>query len=216
MPEATKTMTSERYRLIRLCSALAVGIACGASVSHAGERVRMTGPPPGQEAAKDLAGSLASSCNRQDFIGFMEHFTPRQAAAIRPRMEDLFTRHDMVMEIDDVVLLADGEETIVFAVRYCWHPKEAAKERFASRVTARNLGGQWKVDGERVKARSATGHNRSAAFPAPGLDDCGGLPPGWDPFNPPADLIDPELESLRGDIGIRPGRGCANGRCGVR
>lgn len=42
--------------------------------------------------------------------------------------------------------------------------------------------------------------------------DAGGV--RFNPFNPPADLIDPDLEHLRGDIGIRAGGGCPAGRCG--
>ncbi|MCX7415090.1 MAG: hypothetical protein NTY25_01170 [Planctomycetia bacterium] len=127
----------------------------------------------------------------------------------------LFIRHDFSMEILDVVLLSDGEDTIVFGVRYGVTLKSAPNQTFASKVTARNLDGTWKVDGEKV--RSCLQESQSlSANPADQALDGGAVRPGWGPFNPPAHLIDPALESLRGHVGIQPGRGCANGRCGDR
>jgi hypothetical protein len=185
---------------------------------RASDRPTMTGPPAGQEAAKELVDSAASACNRKDFIGFMEHFTPKQKSALRRKMEDLFIKHELVMEIQDVVLLSEGEETIVFAVRYAWSPKTAPKQLLASRVMARKVDGEWKLDGEQVRSRSGsmpskTNYADSRQFPFGGG---GEVEMAWNPLDPPAHLIDPSLESLRGDIGIQPGRGCANGRCGVR
>ena len=204
-----------RRHMLHLCSTLTLGIACWPSACGAVERIRMTGPSPGHSAARDLAEAVAAACNRKDFIGFMDHVTPRHQATIRRRMEDLFIRHDFSMEILDVVLLSDGEDTIVFGVRYGVTLKSAPNQTFASKVTARNLDGTWKVDGEKVRSCFQESQSLSAN-PADQALDGGAIRPGWGPFNPPAHLIDPALESLRGHVGIQPGRGCANGRCGDR
>lgn len=181
------------------------------SSAEAADRLRATAPPAGQDAAERLVGSLATACNGGDFIGFMGHFTPAHSRRIRGRMEDIFIEHQPQMEIRQVMLLSEDADKITFGVRYAWHGKGKPEEELASKVTARKIDDQWRLDGETVKSVKRTG-------PASDYDEAratnNGLPAGWDPFNPPADRIDPNLEHLRGDIGIRPGRGCANGRCG--
>lgn len=183
------------------------------------DRITMTGPRAGQEAATQLMASLASSCNSKDFLGFMDHFTPRQQAAIKRRMEDVFTTHDPEMTVDDIVLLADGEDRIVFGVRYGWGTKAGARRTMASRVTAKKVGGRWKVDSEQVKSQAPAKQSLYHQDAQPVRFEFGGggaVNANWDAFNPPAHLIDPAIEHLRGDIGIQPGRGCVGGRCGLR
>jgi hypothetical protein len=172
----------------------------------AADRITVTAPPMGQDAAEELAGSLAGACNRGDFIGFIGHFTPGHGARIRQRMEDIFVAHEPRMDILKVTLLSETENEITFGVRYAWHPKDKPEQVLASKVTARKVEGVWKLDGEQVKSVSRTAAESD-------YGDTGAAAP-FNPFNPPADLIDPDLEHLRGDIGIRPGGGCANGRCG--
>lgn len=172
----------------------------------AADRITVTAPPVGQDAAEELVGSLAGACNRGDFIGFIGHFTPTHGARIRRRMEDIFVTHEPRMSIRQVTLLSESENRIAFGVRYAWHPKDKPEQVLASKVTARKVEGVWKLDGEQVKSVSRTAAESD-------YGDTGAAAP-FNPFNPPADLIDPDLEHLRGDIGIRPGGGCADGRCG--
>lgn len=111
----------------------------------------MTGPPPGIESAKRLTESIADSCNRKDFIRFMGHFSPRHAGRIRRRMEDLFIQCDMQMEIEDVILLDEQDDKLVFGVRYLWHERSGPRRLVASRVTAVRSAGVWKVDSEEIQ-----------------------------------------------------------------
>jgi hypothetical protein len=123
-------------------------------------------------------------------------------------MEDIFVRHRPRMDIRRVTLLSDSAEKITFGVQYAWHDRDKPEHVVASKVTARMVDGQWKLDGEVVKSSALTVSESAAAA-------AGGVPAAaWNPFAPPADLINPALEHLRGDVGIQPGRGCANGRCG--
>jgi hypothetical protein len=127
-------------------------------------------------------------------------------------MEDIFVRHQPKMDIRQVTLLSEADDRIAFAVRYAWHDKEKPEEVFASKVVARQVDGQWKLDGESVKSINRT------ASGSPYVERAGAnvVPAAWNPFDPPADRINPALEHLRGDIGIQQGLGCSNGRCGVR
>ena len=189
---------------IRLLVALLVVVTVRGAL--AADRVPVIAPPVGQDAAEELVGSLAGACNRGDFIGFIGHFTPSHGARIRRRMEDIFVTHEPKMDIRQVTLLSESENRITFGVRYAWHPKDKPEEVLASKVTARKVAGEWKVDGEHVKAVTRTAAESD-------YGDTGDAA-AFNPFNPPADLIDPDLGHLRGDIGIRAGGGCANGRCG--
>lgn len=180
--------------------------------SNAADRIKVIVPPAGQEAAEELASSLAAACNRGDFIGFMAHFTPTHARRIRGRMEDIFVQHQPRMDIRQVTLLSEAEDRITFGVRYAWHDRNSPEEVVASKVVARKVEGQWKLDSEALKAVCRTASESQYGEPVAGNV----VPGAWDPFDPPADRIDPGLEHLRGDIGIQPGLGCANGRCAVR
>lgn len=186
---------------------VAVVLALGLTgVCRATDRIGVIAPPVGQEAAEELVGSLAGACNRGDFLGFIDHFTPSHGGRIRGRMEDIFVTHEPRMDIRNVMLLSESDNRITFGVRYAWHPKDKPEQVLASKVTARKVNGQWKLDGEQVKSVSKPEAESEHGNAAEGVP--------FNPFNPPADLIDPDLEHLRGDIGIRPGQDCANGRCG--
>lgn len=186
-------------------------VLAGLGTAGAADRLTVTAPPPARDAADQLVRSLAAACNGGDFLGFMDHFTPAHGRRIRGRMEDVFIRHSPRMDIHQVTLLSHGDDTLTFAVKYAWHDKDEPEEIRASKVTARRIDGAWKLDAEQV--RSVT----RAAQDADSLTaDEAVVPAQWNAFDPPARLIDPDLEHLRGDIGIRPGRGCANGRCNVR
>lgn len=208
---------SRRKLIVAVCL-----MACHESVSY-GEseptgRLRMTAPPEGQEVAEQLMESLASACNSKDFIAFMGHFTAKQSAVVRRRLEDAFTVHDLAVDIKSVVLLSEGDEEIIFGVRYEWGPKAEPHHLVASRVTARKVDGKWKLDRERVKSLSVSDTSSSTSRRSECFGFGGGVEVAFvrDDVKPRADLIDPNQEHLRGDTGIRPGRGCADGRCTVR
>lgn len=175
----------------------------GLHAADGAERLRMVGPPPAEEAVRDLMESVASSCNRRLFTDFMSHFTPRQAAAIRSRMENRFVQNDIVMEIQDAIVLSHNEERIVFGVRYAWHEELGLKRLFASKVTAVKVAGSWKIDREEVQSQREEAH--VAATAAAHRFEFGGG--GVVALNPADDF-------LPLDISRRPG-GCANGRCGL-
>jgi len=198
----TFTLTSAAWKVLTLLT------AAWLTRLEAADRVTVIVPPAAQETAEQLVGSVAATCNRGDFVGFMSHFTSSHARRLRGPMEDIFVRHRPRMDIRRVTLLSDSPEKITFGVEYAWHDRDKPEHVLASKVTARMVNGQWKLDGEVVKSSTLTVAESASAAPH-------GVPPAaWNPFDPPADLINPALEHLRGDVGIQPGRGCANGRCG--
>jgi len=167
------------------------------------ERLRMVGPPPAEEAVKELMESVASSCNRRLFTDFMSHFTPRQAAAIRSRMETRFVQNDIVMDIQDAIVLSASDERIVFGVRYAWHEKPGVQQLFASKVTAVKVAGSWKIDREQVQSQREEAHVTATA--ASHRFDFGGG--GVVALNPTDDFLPHDIPRRQG--------GCVNGRCGL-
>lgn len=181
------------------------------NISIAADRLTVITPRSGQERAENLAQSVAAACNAGDYIAFIGHFTPAHRQRCRTSNEKMFINGHPLMEIRKVTLLSEESDQLIFAVKYAWHDRDSHEKVYASKVTARLIGNDWRIDGETVKfvtgVGSACGHTSESV----GDSD---LPQEWDPFSPPKHLISPNLEHLRGDIGIRPGLGCANGRCG--
>lgn len=179
------------------------------SSAEASDRLKVIIPPKGQDYAERLLDSFALACNSGDFVGVMSHFTPAYGKKVRGRMEDIFIKSEPRIDVRKVTLLSESEEKITFGVRYMWRHSEEPETIFASKVTARRIAGQWKLDGEVVQAIDRTG---SASQYGESADRKVG-PVAWDAFNPPAARISPALEHLRGDVGIQPGLGCVNGQC---
>ena len=190
-------------------SLIACSFACNPAI--ASDRLKVIAPRPGQECAENLAQSVASACNSGDFLTFIEHFTPAHRRRCRKNIEEMFINGHPKMDIQKVTLLSEGSDQITFAVKYAWHDRNEPERVYASKATARLLDGDWKLDGETVKSVTGAGAESGSGSETAGDS---GLPQAWNPFNPPKHLVSPHLEHLRGDIGIRPGLGCANGRCG--
>ena len=202
-------------------------------VGTASERPRMTGPDPRKEIAKGLVDELASHFNARDYVQFMDGFTDRHAGRIRERVKVTFLADDLRMDVDEVVLFSGDEESMEFGIRYATSV-DGSINLITSVVTARLDGSAWKIDSEKVKKTSRRGGADStlADSPKPRNRQIGGVafepagpgraiqnnrvPANWDPMNPDPNLIDPNLRDMIGSgIGILPGSGCANGRCGL-
>lgn len=187
-----------RHRVL-WCAIVCCGVA--ASPVIAADRIRLVGPSEGDRAAKELMQSLADTCNNGDFPGFMSHFTTSRAAAIRKQMRDVFSRHDIEMDIQEVAVLSESDTRVVFRVKYSWNQRAAPKRVIDSKVVAAKTKAGWKLNSEQVQHASVQNH--------PGQEfDLGGG--GHVALNPN------DIEYwLPRDIGRIPG-GCVGGQCGVR
>ena len=182
--------------LAGMCVAYACMVAC---TGNAAERIRMVGPSAGEEAARELMDSVATSCNEMNYREFMSHFTPTRAASIRRKMKEVFSQHDIEMEIQELMVVSESEDKIVFDLQYGWRDKRAAPQVLHSQVVAAKTKNGWKIDSEKVKRTEVQ------SPPAERFDFGGG---GQVVLNPGDDL-------LSSDIAKRIG-GCVGGRCGVR
>jgi hypothetical protein len=185
------------------CIGVLVVLGLVSRACQGAERLRMTGPPPAEEAVRELMDSVAASCNHRQFTDFMGHFTKRRASAIRDQMEVLFIRTDIAMEILDVIVLSHRDDKIVFGVRYLWSENPATKQVIASKVTAVEVAGTWKIDGEKVQSKRGEA-TRGTTVLEHGFDFGGA---GVVALNPKDDFLPRDIPRLPG--------GCANGRCGL-
>lgn len=184
----------------RICY-LAAAICVLSASGEAAERVRMVGPSAGEEAAKSLMQSLAECCNKQDCDSFLTHFTPRKAASIRKTMRDLFVKHELEMEIQEISLVSDTDDRIVFNLKYGWHDRRAPMQVLDSKVVAVKTKDEWKIESETLQ--------KAVCPRVPGQHfDLG--PGGQVVLNPADDDF-----WLPRDIAKKPG-GCVGGQCGVR
>lgn len=181
------------------CLVFAACVLWSSHFAQAAERIRMVGPSAGEEAAKDLMESIAASCNAMNYQEFMTHFTPKRAASIRKKMKELFSQHDIEMDIQEVKVVSESDDKIVFDLQYGWRDKKASPQVLYSEVVAAKTKGGWKVDSEKVKRTEVQ------APPAQRFDLGGG---GQVVLN-----ADEEFWLPR-DIAKRPG-GCVGGQCGV-
>jgi hypothetical protein len=173
-------------------------------------------------AMRERLQSVEDAVNDENLDAYAECFIPRVRKPLRRRVAMLFVRHEMAMEILDSHVLSSSETGGEIAVKY-----RAVLSGRASEVVA-VLGmtkedGVWRISKETIHSAQVVSSGVTAdcgsacgmrSFQLGGGQVCGAVPRNWDPYNPPADLIDPALEHLRGDIGILPGRGCSSGRCG--
>ncbi len=168
-------------------------------VATADERIRMVGPSSGEEAAKELMESVAASCNELNYQEFMTHFTPTRAASIRKKMKEVFSQHDIEMEIQEVKVVSESDEKISFDLQYGWRDKNASPQVLYSEVVAAKTNNGWKIASEKVKRTEVQ------APPEQRFDFGGG---GQVVLNADEDFWLPR------DIAKRPG-GCVGGQCGV-
>jgi len=165
-------------------------------------RIRMVGPSPGEDVVKTITKSLETACNNRDVIGVLAHYTPQRAARVRRAVENAFICNDMELDIQEAFLLSATDSEIVFGVRYGLHEKADPGPVFASRVTAKKVGGFWLLDAEEILSRKQAGTQSASS---PGAVAMGQEGPAAQPGRP---------DWIPRDIGWRPG-GCANGRCGL-
>ena len=186
------------------------------------ERLRVSAGNRESIEIRDQVKVVETAANTEDLDAYVECFSERLRKPLRHRIGMLFVKHEISMEILDSHVLELSEQSAQVAVKY------RARLSGRSYDVVSILGmikeyDRWRINKETIHSTQRIDYDRTAScgsacgmkqFQFGGGQVGGNLPLNWDPFNPPAHLIDPALEHLRGDIGIMPGRGCAAGRCG--
>lgn len=201
-------------------------LAMVGSESFGDPRPSAVGPPPEEEAVKELLESISGACSRKDFRAFMNCFTPKKAAAMRSKVEDAFICGDVRMEVIEHFILSSDDESVSFGVKYKIGNPEGLV--LSSKVVAKRCDGSLKVDSEVIKDVKSTFSlkppQRVAAVavgPCPdGRCPVAPCPDGRCPPRAPVAWRAPnpanggEEAWLPKDIMYTPGPSCANGNCG--
>lgn len=193
-----------------------------AAVPQPGETQRVIARSDDGQAMRECVKAVEEAVNEEDLEAYVECFVDRVRNPLRHRIGMLFVKHEMAMEILDSHVLGKSEKGGEIAVKY-----RAVLSGRTSEVVA-VLGmtkedGRWRISKENIHSTLVVRPEKIVTcgsacgirpFHLGGGQACGALPPNCNQYDPPADLIDPALEHLRGDIGILPGKGCSSGRCG--
>lgn len=194
------------------------------SVALPSERVRLVDNAP-QTSIKDTLETVCRAFDAEDLDLYEGCFVSGKREQIRRRYAMIFVSERCSMQLLESHAISVGEDSAESAARYKICDTQGPRE-VVSKVRFVKEGGKWLIDKETVVSNKASGESRSMASHAP---EPMAVPvrvdqrneQGWDPMKPDPEKISPHLRHLIGDIGIRPGTGCAggncaNGRCEVR
>jgi len=161
-----------------------------------------------ETAVKDLVRAAASAFDKEDLGSFSSCFKSSRRKSVRRDAALLFAGNQCSMEVVDLHVIDVAEDSAQAAIKYRMGISSAGFE-VLSVVSLVKEEGSWAIDRESVRAKSPSrAESRS-------LSSSGDAPRGgaWDDLNPDPDRIPAGLHHLMGDIGIREGMGCADGRC---
>lgn len=186
------------------------------------ERLRVSAGNRETIELRDQIKAVETAANSEDVDACVECFSERIRKPLRHRIGMLFVKHEISMEILDSHVLEWSERSAQVAVKY----RATLSGRTYDVVSILGMikkDDHWQINKETIHSTHRIDYDRTAScgsacgmkqFQFGGGQVVGNLPHNWDPFNPPAHLIDPALEHLPGDIAIMPRRGCAAGQCG--
>lgn len=194
-------------------------VLCTASFGE--ERIRVS-DNSAEMAVKDAVRSTARAFDSEDVGSYGMCFKESRRPHIRRKAALMFADAKCSMEILDVHVIEVKDDAASVAVKYkmggAGNPME-----YLSEISMIKESDRWVIDKETVKSSSVLrtpDGSMMADRPAAGevmfapVGNRPAPPPGaWDEFDPDESRISPNLKHLSGDIGIREGFGCANGRC---
>jgi hypothetical protein len=180
-------------------------IFCFSSICIGEERIRMLDAPEGRKEMEELMDKASISCNERNFSEFMSCFTKKKASSIRRNMKELFSRHELEMQIISLNILSGDEKSKEFDMTYSWDSNIAPQKLIiTAKVIAKKEENNWKIDFEEVRDVRKIDKNQQGNL---NINFGGAGQVEMNPVN--------NDDFLPRDIAKRPG-GCANGQCNVR
>lgn len=159
-------------------------------------------------AIKDVLRQAVRAFDAEDIRAYESCFRESRKKTIRKNTAMAFAEDECSMELIDahVISVEDGSASV--AVKYKMARSSNSCE-FVSEIYVIKEGDKWVIDRELVKKSLgnsyATTSVRRGGAAEPKKE--------WDPYNPDPNKISPTLHHLMGDIGIREGFGCSDGKC---
>lgn len=198
---------------------IAACVAC--SVAFSEDRLRVS-DNSAETSVKDAIKATARAFDTEDVRAYELCFKESRRPSVRRKAALIFADSKCSMEILDVHVIEVAESSASAAVKYkmagIGQPTEVLSE-----ISMIRESDKWVIEKETVRSSSvarsaenselAGGVQRGEVLFAPAGRKVVAMPGEWDQFDPDLDRISPNLKHLSGDIGIREGFGCANGRC---
>jgi hypothetical protein len=155
---------------------------------------------------QDCVRRAAKAVCDEDLGGFLGCFTEKERSRIRRKTALLFVTHTLELEIVDSHVLGEAKGRAELAVNYQVRLTDQS-HGVVSILDLTAEDGRWLIAGEQVQTVSRDPRDDRSASSAGRVFRFGG---GGD-----AVLGAGPEDFLPRDIGRAPGRGCANGRCGM-
>lgn len=187
-------------------AAVAAWIAVAVQTSPAAERLRMAQDNVTEIEVKDCLKTAAQAASDENLDGFIGCFAEKQRPRIRRKVAILFVRHSIDLELLDSHIVSEQAERAEIAVKYRATLSDDAYDIVSLVGLSREDDG-WRIAREKVESNAAVSQRKSASQYGGQVFRFGG---GGDVV-----LGRQDDDGLPADIGVRPGGGCANGRCGL-
>ena len=154
----------------------------------------------------DALKSVESSFDSEDLSAYVDCFKDSMRKSVRRKSALLFASESCSMDIEEFHFIEIEEDRAEVAVKYSIGGSKGSSE-IVSTVKLVKEKGNWLMAGESVSSR----HSSKSAYGRPPAQNH--MDAEWNPYNPDKDKVSPTLHHLIGDIGVRPGMGCADGNC---
>jgi len=203
IPPVSRTAVPLQTVFAALLAALAILAPqpCGA-----GDRLVVSASNDAEIGIRDRVREAARAVSEENLDTFVACFTERQRPQIRRRAALVFVKHTLDLELLDDHVVSDSGNRAELVVKYRMMLTDDAFD-IVSLLGMVKEQGEWRIATEKVESNVPLMQNRS-------LSSCGG--PVFR-FGGGGDVIErgDADDFLPKDIGRAPGRGCANGRCGL-
>lgn len=153
---------------------------------------------------KDMISSLEDSFNAENVEGYSRCFKGSSRKAVRRKTAVLFASGNCSIDVQESHIIEISEDKAEIAVRYVLGA-QGRRSDIVSTVKFLKEDGLWLINSESLISKTASGKSSGAASR--------GQVAEWDPYKPDPTQVSNGLQHLIGDIGVRPGMGCADGRC---
>lgn len=191
---------------MRTC--LIISTLCLASVAHADGRVQVVNNAP-QTEFKDALEAAAKAFDSENLDAYEKCFSEGRRKGMRRKMALLFAAQECKMELVEAHTIEVGENFGEAAVRYKIGDSGGSYD-VVSVISMVKEGGSWVIDSE-IKMRES---RSEGSYPTSSYASSQDRPAHKQNL-PDKSTIQPGIQHLIGDVGVRPGDGCANGRCGI-
>jgi hypothetical protein len=165
-----------------------------------------------ETAIKDRVRTVSEAFDKEDINLFESCFRTSKRKPVRRKAALFFAANHCSMDLEDVHVIEAGEASAEVAVKYRMGSSSGGLE-IVSVVYMVKEGEFWLIDRESIQSKTPTGKAENLASSKSRIRPDGA---GWNEFAPDPNRIPEGLKHLIGDIGIREGMGCADGRCQVK